>query len=129
MFDPIEYLFNDHHWYMLHDGWDHVRAWIWVLTNIITGVSYFLIPMELQVWRYSMPTAYMRVLAGLFSAFIGLCGTSHFVMVVVMPTAPWWAIWFPFMPMAVVSLMTWLVLRVMRRDIRSLLEAVFKVYG
>jgi hypothetical protein len=60
----------------------------------------------------------------LFIGFIALCGTSHFAMLFIMQTGPWWATLLIYLPMAAVSLATVAVLRVNRRLILSVLQSV-----
>lgn len=125
MDDPLSYLMNAHEWYTLDTSEDHLRAWLWCLSNFMTFVSYFMIPVELAHWRVSIPSSNtVRVLSRLFIAFIVLCGLSHLTMLVVMPTAPWWVTIVVYTPMAVVSFWTVLVLREHRRYIVEVLKAM-----
>lgn len=103
---------NDHDWYRLDTAWDWVRLALWCAANVITGAAYFAIPVEIWHWRQVLPFRSASLIGFAFLCFILLCGMSHFAMLAVMATAPWWAILFVYAPMAVVSILTaWLIRR------------------
>ena len=127
MHDPLQYLMNEHTWYTLETPWDQVRAWLWCLSNLITFASYFLIPAEIKRWQQCLPFQSTKVISGLFIAFIVACGLSHLVMIIVMPTAPWWAVLGVYLPMAIVSLSTVVVLQRHRRQILQVLQSMMRL--
>lgn len=127
MYDPLHYLMNAHDWYTLETTLDHVRAWLWCISNLVTFAAYFLIPAEIAWWRSCLPLRSTSIIGGLFIAFIVACGLSHLVMVAIMPTAPWWAVLGVYVPMAVVSLATVIVLRRHRSQILQVLQSMMRL--
>lgn len=127
--DPLHYLMNAHEWYRLASYWDHARAWSWTLANFATFLSYIAIPAEIAQWKKAAPFHFFSVFSWLFIAFIFLCGMSHLVMVIVMPTGPWWAILWVYGPMSIVSLLTVGVLRRNRGMIVDLLQNLYGKYA
>lgn len=113
----------DHSSFHIQTEWEYVRAIAWVTCNLITAVSYLLIPYEISKWKSVLPFITSLKIAWLFIAFIILCGLSHIIMLVIMPTAPWWTLSI-FVPMAFVSLATTLFLRLYRDYIISALSAI-----
>jgi hypothetical protein len=122
--DSVQALMNGHDWYHIVTPLDYVRAVLWCLANFLTAVAYFLIPNELRAWRKALPFPATSLIVMLFIAFIALCGASHFAMLFIMQTGPWWATLLIYLPMAAVSLATVAVLRVNRRLILSILQSV-----
>ena len=117
-------LMNSHAWYHIDTPLDYVRAVMWCLANFLAAAAYFLIPNELRAWRKALPFPATSLIMMLFMAFIALCGASHFAMLFIMQTGPWWAILLIYLPMAAVSLATVAVLRVNRRLIVGVLQSV-----
>ena len=124
MHNGMQALLNNHDWYRVTTPFDYVRAVLWCLANFLTAVAYFLIPYELRAWRKALPFPATSLIMMLFIGFIALCGASHFAMLLIMQTGPWWATLFIYLPMAAVSLATVAVLRVNRRLILSILQSV-----
>jgi len=122
--ESVQFLLNGHSWYRIETPLDWVRATLWCVANFLTAVAYFAIPNELRSWRKALPFAASTTIGSLFIAFITLCGASHFAMLFIMQTGPWWVILLIYLPMAVVSLATVLVLRLNRTLILSVLEHV-----
>lgn len=125
--DPLQFLMNAHSWYTLDTPSDHVRAWLWCVSNFLTFASYFLIPFEIKLWSTCLPFRSTKTISRLFITFIVACGLSHLVMIVIMPTAPWWAILTVYLPMAGVSLATVLVLRRHRSQIVQVLQSMARL--
>jgi hypothetical protein len=121
----ISALLNDHSWYRIETPLDYLRAILWCLGNFATAFAYFLIPNELRHWRRELPFAATSLIGALFIGFITFCGLSHFAMLFIMQTAPWWAVLLIYVPMALVSLAT---VYVIRRD-RALILAVLRNVG
>lgn len=117
---------NDHSWYRLDSEWDYLRMALWCIANLMTFVAYFLIPWEIHSWGDALSFASTTLIGRLFIWFIVLCGLSHLVMVIVMPTGPWWATLFVYVPMALVSAATVIVLRTHRVLIIKALASVSK---
>jgi len=115
---------NAHSWYRIDSPLDYVRAAIWCAANLTTAVSYFLIPMELGHWRRVMPFAASALIGQLFTGFIFFCGLSHLAMLVIMQTGPWWTTLFIYLPMAIVSAATVVVIRRDRKLIMDVLEGI-----
>lgn len=122
--DVMHALMNSHSWYRLDTPLDYLRAALWCLANLVTSISYFLIPNEIKHWRRSMPFRATSTILNLFIAFIASCGLSHLAMLAIMPTGPWWAVLLVYMPMAAVSATTVVVIRLNRRLIVELLGNV-----
>lgn len=117
-------LINNHSWYTFETTADYIRAGLWCVSNLTIGFSYLLLPVELWHWRLALPLKSIAVFSTLFIAFIAFCGFSHLSMLIIMPTAPWWATLMIYVPTAAVSLATALVLRRERRVIVAALEGV-----
>jgi hypothetical protein len=117
---------NDHSWYTLNSPLDWVRAALWCGTNFITFVSYFMIPFEIYQWGSVVRFTSTTVIGALFIWFIILCGLSHLAMLFIMQTGPWWATLLIYLPMAVVSAATMIVLRQQRQAIITALDRVTK---
>lgn len=117
-------IMNSHSWYRIETPEDYLRAGLWCLSNFITALSYFLIPVEIRQWRLVLPFNVTSLIGSLFIAFIALCGLSHLSMLLIMQTAPWWATLLIYAPMAAVSLATVIVIRVERKLIVTVLESV-----
>lgn len=117
-------LMNDHSWYRLVTTADYIRAALWCLSNLAIGLSYLLLPIEIRRWRLALPFKSTALIGTLFIAFIGLCGISHLTMIVIMPTAPWWATLIIYLPTGLVSLSTVFVVRHERQLIVAALEGV-----
>ena len=120
----MQAMLNAHDWYRITTPLDYLRAVLWCLGNFLTAVAYFLIPNELRAWRKALPFPATSLIMMLFIGFIALCGASHFAMLFIMQTGPWWATLLIYLPMAAVSLATVIVLRVNRRLILSVLQSV-----
>lgn len=118
------FLINDHSWYRFVTTADYIRAGLWCLSNLVIGVSYLMLPVEIWRWRHALPFKSIALFSTLFIAFIAFCGVSHLTMVIIMPTAPWWATLLIYVPTGLVSLATAVVLRRERRLIVSALEGV-----
>jgi hypothetical protein len=121
----ISALLNDHAWYRIDSPLDYLRAALWCLSNLATALAYFLIPNELRHWRRELPFAATSLIGALFIGFIAFCGLSHFAMLFIMQTAPWWAVLLIYLPMAFVSAAA---VYVVRRD-RVLILAVLHSVG
>ncbi|GAA0548906.1 hypothetical protein FHS83_001051 [Rhizomicrobium palustre] len=115
---------NDHTWYRLITTADYVRAGLWCLSNLVIGISYLMLPVEIWHWRTALPFRSTAVIGALFVAFIAFCGISHLSMVVIMQTAPWWAVLLIYVPTAAVSLGTALLVRRERGLILAALQGV-----
>ncbi len=122
--DLIHALMNSHGWYRIETTDDYLRAALWCIANLATSVSYFLIPQEIKYWRKSLPFDATALISNLFIGFIAFCGLSHLAMVVIMPTGPWWAVILIYVPMATVSAATVVVVRMNRKLILAVLDAV-----
>lgn len=120
-------LWSYHEWFVLDSGWDWARLWLWCLSNFAVFAAYFLIPVEICHWRKAIPFKWTSLIGLLFVVFITLCGVSHFAMIIIMPTGPWWAIIFVFVPLALISIATVFVMRRLRGPIVLALAAVKKV--
>ena len=96
---------------------DPLRAGVWVASNLVVGLSYFGIPNEIRHWSHAFNLDTGAMVARLFRAFIVYCGVSHIAMVLIMPTTRWEMILFFFLPLAGVSLATYVILRMMRQRI------------
>lgn len=117
-------LLNAHSWYHIDSPLDYVRAGLWCAANLVTAIAYFLIPRELGHWRRTMPFAGSALIGQLFIGFIFFCGLSHLAMLVIMQTGPWWATLLIYLPMAVVSAATVVVIRRDRKLILEVLEGI-----
>ena len=94
-----------------------LRAAAWILSNLVVAFSYFGIPREIRLWSRAFNLDMTGLVARLFRAFIIYCGVSHLAMILVMPTTRWEMILFFFLPLAMVSLATYVVLRFNRKRI------------
>lgn len=117
-------LLNDHSWYRFVTTADYIRAGLWCLSNLAIGLSYLLLPAEIRRWHLALPFKSTALIGTLFVGFIGLCGVSHLVMIIIMPTGPWWATLLIYVPTGVVSLATVMVVRRERQLIVAALEGV-----
>lgn len=117
-------LVNEHSWYRFVTTDDYLRAAAWCIANIGIGVSYLMLPVEIRRWHLALPFKSTTLIGSLFISFIALCGISHLTMVVIMPTAPWWAILLVYVPTMLVSVGTVVVVRRERRLIVAALEGV-----
>jgi hypothetical protein len=124
--DVVQGLLNAHSWYHIETPLDYLRAGLWCLSNLATALAYFFIPNELRYWRRVLPFATSSLLGSLFIAFIAFCGLSHLAMLAIMQTAPWWAILLVYLPMAVVSVATVIVMRKERALILLVLDSISK---
>lgn len=124
--DFVHAFMNNHSWYHIDTPLDYVRASLWCLSNLATAMSYFLIPVEIRHWRRVLPFAASTLIGSLFIGFIAACGASHFAMLFIMQTAPWWAVLLIYVPMAIVSVATVVVIRNERELIVRVLESVGK---
>lgn len=115
---------NDHAWYRFVSTADYIRAGLWCLSNLTIAVSYLVLPIEIWHWRAALPFRSTALIGALFVSFIALCGISHFTMVLIMPTGPWWAVLLIFLPTGAVSAATAIVLRRERRLIVAALQGV-----
>ena len=122
--DLIHTLMNNHSWYHIETPDEYLRAILWCLANLVTATAYFLIPNEIKYWRRSLPFDATSLIFNLFIGFIAFCGLSHLAMIVIMPTGPWWAVIFIYMPMAAVSATTVIVIRLNRKLILEVLSGV-----
>jgi hypothetical protein len=122
--DGVQALLNEHSWYHIVTPWDWVRATLWCAANFLTATAYFLIPNELRAWRKVLPFPATSLIGALFIGFITMCGLSHLAMLFIMQTGPWWATLLIYLPMAVVSLGTVVVLRLNRELILKVLQNV-----
>ncbi len=118
------FLMNDHSWYRLVTTADYIRAGLWCFSNLAIGLSYLLLPAEIRQWRLALPFRSTALIGTLFIGFIGLCGISHLSMIIIMPTAPWWATLIIYLPTALVSLATAWVVRHERQLIVAALEGI-----
>ncbi|MBS0473249.1 MAG: hypothetical protein JSR60_19420 [Proteobacteria bacterium] len=120
----ISALMNNHAWYHIDTPLDYFRAILWCLANFTTAIAYFLIPNELRHWSKVLPFAASSLIGNLFIGFIMFCGLSHLTMLLIMQTAPWWAVLVIYVPMAVVSVATVIVIRRDRALILGVLQSV-----
>lgn len=118
------FLINNHSWYTFETPADHLRAALWCLSNLMIGLSYLMLPAEIWRWRLALPFKSIALFSTLFIGFIAFCGISHLTMIIIMPTAPWWAVLLIYVPTALVSLATAVVVRRERRLIVAALEGV-----
>ena len=112
--DGMHLLINQHSWYHFDTALDQFRAFLWCASNFATALAYFLIPREIRQWRKALSFSASSLIGNLFFWFIALCGFSHFAMLAIMQTGPWWAVLLIYLPMAVVSLATVWVIRAQR---------------
>lgn len=124
--DVVQGFLNAHSWYRIDTPLDYLRAGLWCVSNLATALAYFFIPNELRYWRRVLPFAASTLLGTLFIAFIAFCGLSHLSMLAIMQTGPWWAILLIYLPMAIVSVATVIVMRKDRALILSVLESISK---
>lgn len=122
----MEHILNDHSWYKIDTVEDIARSVLWISENLTTAISYFLIPNEINHWSEHLDFPVTKAIAIAFIGFIVFCGLHHIVDVVVMPTAPWWAILSVNLPMALFSVATAVYLRKLRKPIMSVLDAISK---
>lgn len=115
---------NDHSWYRFETTDDYLRAGSWCLANIGIGLSYLMLPVEIRRWHLALPFKSATLIGTLFICFIAFCGISHITMVIIMPTAPWWATILIYLPTMLVSVATVIVVRRERRLIVAALEGV-----
>ncbi len=120
----LDFLWNNHSWYKIEDINDFIRALLWCFANLITGLAYLAIPYEIWLWRKVLPFFSTNIVGLGFVMFIVACGTHHLVDIIIMPTAPWWAILWVNIPMAAVSFATWVYIRVNREMIMKILESI-----
>lgn len=116
---------NSHAWYHIDTPLNVLRATLWCLSNFITAVAYFFIPNEIRHWQTALSFSSSSLIGRLFMGFIAFCGLSHLSMLVIMQTAPWWVTLLIYLPMAIVSAATVVVLR---RE-RTLLVAALASIG
>lgn len=126
MTHPSAFL-NDHSWYTLSGPWDWARAVLWTGANIVTGICYFAIPLEMLRWEAAIPLMSVKRFVLLYFGFILACGSSHFAMAMVMQTAPWWAVLI-YVSMAVVSCLALVEMYLRRAAILLALQALFAAY-
>ncbi len=124
MHQSVQLLMDTYSWYRIETPFDWVRATLWCDANFLTAVAFFAIPNELRGWRKALPFSASSRIVSLFIGFIALCGASHFALLFILRTGPWWAVLLIYLPMAAVSLATVLVLRLNRRLILAVLENV-----
>ncbi|MDR3526437.1 MAG: hypothetical protein P4L57_04090 [Rhizomicrobium sp.] len=117
-------LMNDHSWYRLNTQADFARAGLWCLSNLAIAASYLTLPMEIWRWRLALPFRSTTLIGLLFIGFITLCGISHLTMIIIMPTAPWWATLFVYVPTAMASVATAVVARRERHLIIAVLKGI-----
>ncbi len=103
----LDFLWNNHDWYKIDNLNDFVRALTWCGTNLLTSFCYIAIPYEIYKWRQTLKFVSSSMIGLGFIVFIFLCGIHHLVDVIIMPTAPWWAIISVNIPMAIASLLTY----------------------
>jgi len=120
----VQFWMNDHSWYRIVTTADTVRAALWCLSNLVIAVSYFLLPVEIRRWRLALPFRSTALIGSLFIAFIAFCGLSHLVMLILMQTAPWWAILLVYLPTGLLSLAAAAVVRRERHLIVADLEGI-----
>lgn len=123
----VPFPLDDHSWYTLDSPADWIRAALWCGSNLITALSYFAIPVEIWHWRHALTFLSASVIGALFIAFIILCGESHLAMLLIMQTAPWWAVILIQVPMAAVSIGTAYVLRADRPQIIQVLRSLTRI--
>ncbi len=123
----LDFLWNNHSWYKIENLNDFIRALLWCAANAITAFSYLAIPWEIWLWRKVLPFFSTNIVGIGFVSFIVACGLHHLVDIVIMPTAPWWAILWVNIPMAIVSAATWIYIRVNRGMIIKILRAIVEL--
>ena len=122
--DLTHLMMNDHSWYTLDSTADYVRAGLWCLCNLTIGASYLMLPVEIWRWRLALPFRSTALIGILFVCFIAFCGISHLTMIIIMPTAPWWAVLIIYVPTALASVATAYVVRRERVLIIAALKGV-----
>lgn len=117
-------LWSDHSWFVLTTEWDWLRVVLWCVANLITAFTYFAIPVEIWKWYKAVPMPSTLWISTAFISFIMFCGIHHLVDVIIMPTAPWWAIFTANIPMAIASVATWVLLGRLQSTILIGLRAI-----
>nr|KPF73839.1 ATPase [alpha proteobacterium AAP81b] len=67
--------------------WDPALVWTHVVSDALTGLSYYSIPIAMAVFLRRRPELQFRWIAWLFVVFILACGTTHFLAI--------WTLWVP----------------------------------
>ena len=84
MKDIIDFLFGSHG--MMPHGycflWKPSLLWLFVISNAVTALSYFSIPIALSYFAYKRKDVNFKWVLPLFSAFIFACGITHALSVV-----------------------------------------------
>ena len=84
MQDIIDFLFGTHG--MMPHGycflWQPFLLWLFVISNAVTALSYFSIPITLGFFAYKRKDVSFKWILPLFSAFILACGITHVLSVV-----------------------------------------------
>lgn len=122
LIDAFLQLSNHHIWYTFQSPDDWFRSAMWLSANLITAISYFMIPWEIWYWKNAFPFRFSTIISLAFMGFIFFCGAHHVVDAMIMLTAPWWAICTVNVPMAIFSVMTAFYLRKHRTRIIEALE-------
>lgn len=120
----LDFLWNSHEWYKINNYNDFVRAISWCAVNLITAYCYFVIPYEISKWSHAVKSMATSWIGMCFIGFIVFCGLHHIVDVIIMPTAPWWAILTVNVPLALVSLGTYIYIWYNRDLILGVLQAI-----
>ncbi len=62
-------------------AWTSFHGWLYIISDLVTGVCYFLIPLALWVFLYKKNDQYksFRLVILLFIIFIVACGSTHFI--------------------------------------------------
>jgi len=124
----MSWILNNHEWYKINDWWDVARSLMWISSNLVTAFCYYAIPWEIWQWRKALPLKSVAVIGIGFILFIVYCGTHHIVDVIIMPTAPWWAIWSVNIPLEITSFWTWIIIRNQRKNIIKVLEVLKEMF-
>ena len=84
MQDIIDFLLGTHG--MMPHGycflWKPSLLWLFVISNAVTALSYFSIPLALGFFAYKRKDVNFKWVLPLFSAFIFACGITHVLSVV-----------------------------------------------
>lgn len=62
--------------------WNPSLLWLFVISNVVTALSYFSIPLALGFFAYKRKDVSFKWILPLFSAFIFACGLTHVLSVV-----------------------------------------------
>lgn len=125
----LDFMWSTHDWNQISNFTDFLRAITWCTANLVTAFCYLAIPVEIWYWRKDLNYLSTSLIGLGFMSFIAFCGLHHIVDVIIMQTAPWWAIWTVNIPMMLASLATWIFIRVYRQQIVGILRLIGLLVG